>query len=509
MGPKSIQIFTAITVPVKFILLFACLGLYTEMAKAWGVNGADYYFGAQPWINADGTIYDKRASLASLYKDAYNMVFFSVGTCVGVFTAYGSYRKIRQPIISYAFAIGILDFIYSVVASFVIWAGLAVLVVKGDDTAQQTSASGLTFIAFPRLAEVAGNKASYATFCMLLWFAGVDSAVSYVMAHIENRKAQQPKVPYPLMALEVCGVGVGISMMFCSSWGWILFDLVDHYLSDYCIISLGLLQCIAVGWVFEASSTADKSPDHHRALKVLGVTFWMPVLIISFYANFGFGQAKGIGVGILVGILIMSMLISWLSSKMTFGSWYHEIFFAGVSKLSWSVTSISYPDEDIELRKWWMPLFEAYFGLSIKYFNPALLTFMLFENIFNDLQSPYAEQPANMQIQASIFVFLILLIIFVPMFVSNEEMEFEHDPNVEFIADEIHDYRLRTGKDATQMMKIARKYANRPVNGMEPIGTSDVEMIPQSDEKSGYHTQGALNKQNSEATDNDIMQHHT
>lgn len=201
MGPKSIQIVTVMTTPLKFILLFVCLGLYSEMANAWGVNGNDYYFGSQPWIQGDGTEYDKNAALATLYKDAYNMVFFSVGTCVGVFTAYGSYRKIREPIICYAFLVGIFDFVFSVVASFVIWSGLAVLVAKGDDAAQQTSASGLTFIAFPRLAEIAGNSQSYVAFCMLLWFAGIDSAVSYVMSHIENQKASTPRMPYPVIAL--------------------------------------------------------------------------------------------------------------------------------------------------------------------------------------------------------------------------------------------------------------------------------------------------------------------
>ena len=495
MGPKSIQALTVVTTPVKFILLFVCFGLYAQMAQAWGVNGNDFYFGAQPWIQADGTEYDKRAALSTLYKDAYNMVFFSVGTCVGVFTAYGSYRKIREPIISYAFQIGMYDFTFSVLASFIIWSGLAVLVAKGDDAAQQTSASGLTFIAFPRLAEIAGNSQSYTAFCLLLWFAGIDSAVSYVMAYIENRKAQSPMIPYPVLALEVCATGVGLSMMFTSSWGWILFDLADHYLSDYCIILLGLLQCIAVGWVFEASTTAEKSENHHRALKTLGVFFWMPVVIISFYANFGFGEQKVIGIGVLVAILLMAMLISYCSSKMSFGVWYHEIFFAGVSKLSWSVTSISYPDEDIEMRKWWMPLFEAYFGLSIKYFNPALLTFMLFENVSNDLASPYAEQPAAMQIQASIFVFIILLIVFVPMFASDLELEYDHDPNVEFIADEIHDYRLRLGKMSTEMRMIARKYANRPVKGADMVSSNeDVEMVPQSDDKNGFNTNAALQK---------------
>lgn len=112
------------------------------------------------------------------------MVFFSVGTCVGVFTTYGSFRRIRQPVIGVAFLIAMVDFVYSIVASFIIWSGLAVLLVKGDEARAQTSSSGLTFIAFPRLAEVAGNSKSYMLFCLLLWFAGIDSAISYIFATI-------------------------------------------------------------------------------------------------------------------------------------------------------------------------------------------------------------------------------------------------------------------------------------------------------------------------------------
>lgn len=480
-GPTSIKFFSTITVMVKLVLLSVCFALYFEMAKAWGANGTNYYFGSEPWIQSDGTVYDKRAALVTLYKDAYNMVFFSVGTCVGVFTTYGSFRRIRQPVICVSFFIAIADFIYSVVASFIIWSGLAVLIIKGDDAAQQTSASGLTFIAFPRLAEVAGNSQSYTLFCLLLWFAGIDSAVSYVFAQIQYNKDLYPNTPYPVLALTVCGTGVGLSMMFCTNWGWILFDLVDHYLSDYGVILVGLLQCISVGWVFEASSTANRSENHHRALKVLGATFWLPLIIISFYGNFGFGDiGRAIGAGSNFVVLIVAMLASWCSSKMPFGVWYHEIFMAGVSKLSWSVTSISYPDDDIQLRSCWMPLFEFYFGLSIKYINPAILTYLLLENLSNDLQSPYAEQPAGMQVWASIFVFVILIWIFLPMFISDEPIEYTHDPHIEFMADEIHDKLLTYGKDAPETL-AALRYANRPTAvKSDPLETDDNEtqMVP-------------------------------
>lgn len=225
----------------KIIMLFVVLGLYLEIAKEWVTDPTAYYFGANPWVLPDGTTYDKYEKLPELYKDAYNMVFFSVGLCVGVFTTYGSYRKIREPVIMTSFFIGIMDFLYSVTSSWVIWAALAVLTSKKDDAAGQTSATGLVFIAMPRLAEVTCYVKTYTLFCVWLWFSGIDSAVSYVMAHMETRKRSQPDMPYAGFAFEICLKGVGLSMLFCTNWGWILFDLVDHYLSDYCIILIGLL----------------------------------------------------------------------------------------------------------------------------------------------------------------------------------------------------------------------------------------------------------------------------
>ena len=74
--------------------------------------------------------------------------------------------------------------------------------------------------------------------------------------------------------------------MFLNSWGWVLFDLMDHYITNYCIILIGLLQCIAVGWVFEAQETAARSPIHLKSMKILGFFFWFPVAVVCFYSHF-------------------------------------------------------------------------------------------------------------------------------------------------------------------------------------------------------------------------------
>jgi len=193
--------------------------------------------------------------------------------------------------------------------------------------------------------------------------------------------------------LGACGTGVGISFLFTSSWGWMFFDLVDHYITDYCIVSIALLECIAVGWVFEAHETASRSEAHERGMKVLGFLYWFPVIIISIYCHFGVDEDDQIwGVVAMAASSLMAALISFISAReLGFGSWYHEIFACGTNKVAMGITSISYADSDIEDRSWWMLMFEGWFGVGVKFINPALLTYLLIDNLQADLFEPYAD----------------------------------------------------------------------------------------------------------------------
>jgi NSS family neurotransmitter:Na+ symporter len=54
-------------------------------------------------------------------------------------------------------------------------------------------------------------------------------------------------------------MGIAFSTVFTSNIGWALLDLVEHYISNYVIVGVGLLQCIAIGWLFEAEETSARS----------------------------------------------------------------------------------------------------------------------------------------------------------------------------------------------------------------------------------------------------------
>ena len=82
-------------------------------------------------------------------SDAFNMAFFSVGLCIGVFQAYGSYCDIKKPIIGDAIVVVFLDLIFSIVAAFGSWSIIGYLQASNNKAYAQNSSIGLAYIAYP------------------------------------------------------------------------------------------------------------------------------------------------------------------------------------------------------------------------------------------------------------------------------------------------------------------------------------------------------------------------
>jgi len=71
--------------------------------------------------------------------------------------------------------------------------------------------------------------------------------------------------------------------------------MTEHYVTNYIVILVGLLQCTAVGWIFEYDTTAKVSPVHAKSLRIIALTYWVPVVVFSFYANFAMEDYRYIG----------------------------------------------------------------------------------------------------------------------------------------------------------------------------------------------------------------------
>jgi SNF family Na+-dependent transporter len=95
-------------------------------------------------------------------------------------------------------------------------------------------------IAFPEAAAQSGNGGWFALFCFFLFICGIDTAIALIEAIVTNI-VDEFKLNRIVTASIVCLIGIGLSALFTTNWGWVLFDLVDHYITSYVIIGIGFM----------------------------------------------------------------------------------------------------------------------------------------------------------------------------------------------------------------------------------------------------------------------------
>ena len=201
--------------------------------------------------------------------------------------AYASYQPIKKPVIRNSFVIAFTDFTFSILSGFVAWSVIGFLQASNNISYAQTSSTGLTFIAFPVAATLdSSGRAWFGVFMFMMFMAGIDSAFSYMESVVTNI-IDYSRCSRLKATIWVFIAGIVFSVPFCSNAGWLLLDLVDHYISDYILILVGLCQCISVGWIWEYESTAIVSPGHRSSLRWMTYTYWIFAPVITFNTIFG------------------------------------------------------------------------------------------------------------------------------------------------------------------------------------------------------------------------------
>lgn len=203
---------------------------------------------------------------------------------MGIMTSYGSYNDVKKPIIMDNMIIAIGNSLVSFISGFAVWAVVGFLEAKNSLAKSKTSSVGLAFIAYPTAVDMMPWSNFWAFLLgMTLFLLGVDSAFSMVEATstVLNDLKTCRKVPKAFIAFMICLIGLIFSVPFCTNWGFILFDVIDHYLCTYLLLLCGLFQCFGCGWGFDVDNTMNKSPGHSRAIIYLSVTFWIYVLAVG------------------------------------------------------------------------------------------------------------------------------------------------------------------------------------------------------------------------------------
>jgi SNF family Na+-dependent transporter len=229
--------------------------------------------------------------------------------------------------------------------------------------------------------------------CLLattLFMLGIDSAFSMVeaTATVINDTKWGGQFPKSFVAFMLCVIGFILSIPFCTNWGFILFDVIDHYLSNFLLIIVGLMQCFGCGWMFDYEATLLKSTGHLKSLNYLTFSFWGLLLVLGLV--FPLLGITNIGIPVFIVCLICIALVpSYMLSKLSFSDWYNDIAMCGVRKLGYSMTMLGRSTEGV--KEWYEYIFVFYWGFCVKYLIPTALWFILVNKTIADIKDPYGD----------------------------------------------------------------------------------------------------------------------
>jgi NSS family neurotransmitter:Na+ symporter len=124
---------------------------------------------------------------------------------------------------------------------------------------------GLTFITYPTaisLLPFAAAMFGIFFFIALLTF-GIDSAFSMIEP-ISASANQKWKISKAKATAIMCTLGFFVSLLFATGGGVHLLEILDHFVTNFGLVSIGLLECIMFGWllgVYKLRKHANETSD--------------------------------------------------------------------------------------------------------------------------------------------------------------------------------------------------------------------------------------------------------
>lgn len=236
----------------------------------------------------DGVLYLFTPDLAGItnaevWKLAFSQMFFSLSLGLGTMTAYASYLPRNSDQVSNSMMVSFLNCGFEYIAGIAIFAMLFVFALNPVG-----GTLSLSFFAIPEgIASFPfGVKLFGFAFFLLLVMAGLTSAISLVegMASAFIDKTGMSRTAALLM---VAVPGIAGSLVTAlplivdpaldgnGTFGLNFLDILDHWAFGYSLLTVGLLECLLLGWVVGADRLRGFVNQHAR-LK-LGV--WFDALI--------------------------------------------------------------------------------------------------------------------------------------------------------------------------------------------------------------------------------------
>lgn len=225
------------------------LVILTTTLVIWGLTLDGAREGVRQYLTPDWT----KLGEVQVWRDAFGQIFFSLSIGFGIMIAYASYLPEKTNLVRNAMITACVNCAYSVFAGLAVFSALGFMAHKKGVGIDEVAAAGpgLCFVVYPEIIASlpALNGLFGFLFFLTLVLAGVTSAISIIEA-FTSAVIDKFHWGRPAVVSTTCIVGFLGSSMFTTGAGLLWLDIVDHFLNNYGLIVVGLLECLLIVWYY-------------------------------------------------------------------------------------------------------------------------------------------------------------------------------------------------------------------------------------------------------------------
>lgn len=328
---------SVIFMPILFLLTITLVS-WSLFLKGAGDAIMNHYLHAD-WakinlFSADAAV---RSAAGKVWGAAFGQIFFTLSLGFGIMITYASYLPRKTDITQNAMITCIVNCFYSFIAGFAVF-GIVGFMAQSQGVSFEDAIKGgpqLAFVVYPRAISLLPrmNVLFGIIFFLMLVIAGLTSGISLVEAFT---CAVTDKFDWPRgkVVTVVCLLGFLGSLVFTTRGGLYLLDIADHFITNYGLVTGGLLECLIIGWILKASVLREHVSRLGTAVPPLWdilVKFITPLILIYLlylslagdlaenYGGYPTSRLLLYGIGLMLVCFVVAVflsLIPWRSAKL-------------------------------------------------------------------------------------------------------------------------------------------------------------------------------------------------
>ncbi len=190
-----------------------------------------------------------------LWLAAFSQVFFSLSLAFGIMIAYGSLKKRTDEITTGVLWIAGGNFLVSIMSGIVVFGTLGYMATQQGVSVSSVVTGGpaLAFVVFPQAINLlpAFNSLFAILFFGMFLMLAIDSAFSLLEAVAVSFKDRYPQTSTRKVAFLLSLVGIISGIVFTTTGGLYFLDIVDHFVVNYGLVVIGILEALTVGWLWK------------------------------------------------------------------------------------------------------------------------------------------------------------------------------------------------------------------------------------------------------------------